>query len=160
MDQVGRDPELRTAWERYYLIGQALRHEAVNPAGRRVADAIGVALLSEPIPMRRRPSRTGSSPHLAPFGGAALAAAVAFLAVFAVPKLFQGPESEPPQSLVRQAAIAAPASGAAGRRWDLVRPDVASKLDLYLVNHQESAPATGVKGMLPYATLIGYEVAR
>jgi sigma-E factor negative regulatory protein RseA len=48
----------------------------------------------------------------------------------------------------------------AERRWHLDRPDLASKLDLFLVNHQEAAPAAGVKGMLPYATLVGYEGPR
>jgi sigma-E factor negative regulatory protein RseA len=160
LDQVGQSPELRATWERYHLIGQALRREAVNPAACRVADAVGAAVVSEPIPIRRRPSRPRTYSSLAPFGGAALAAAAAFLAIFAVPNLFQGPDDEPAESRGRQVAIWAPASGVAERRWDLVRPDVASKLDLFLVNHQESAPATGVKGMLPYATLVGYEVAR
>lgn len=157
LDQVGQDPELRSAWERYHLVGQSIRGEAFHPAARGVAGTLGETLESEPIPMRRQPRRIRAYTRLAPFGGAALAAAAAFLAVFAVPNLFRGPEGE---TAGRQAATWASATGVAERRWDLDRPDLASKLDLFLVNHQEAAPATGVKGMLPYATLVGYEGAR
>ena len=160
LDQAGQDPEFRSAWERYHLIGQAMRGEAVNPAARQVAESVGETLLTEPIPIRRRASRNRSHSRLAPFGGAALAAAAALLAVFAVPNLFQGPDAEPAKSLGQPVTSWATAGVAAERRWDLDRPDLANKLDLFLVNHLEAAPATGVKGMLPYATLVGYEAAR
>lgn len=159
LDQAGQDPELRSAWERYHLIGQAMRGEAVNPAAREVAQSVGETLLTEPIPIRRRASRYRFHSRLAPFGGAALAAAAAFLAVFAVPNLFQGPDAEPAKIVGRPVASGT-AAVATERRWNLDRPDLATKLDLFLVNHQEAAPATGVKGMLPYATLVGYEDAR
>ncbi|MGE5154719.1 MAG: sigma-E factor negative regulatory protein [Bdellovibrio bacteriovorus] len=159
VDQIADDPGLRCAWERYHLIGQALRGETVHPAARGIAESVGQALRSEPIPIRRRPRRSATYSRLAPFGGAALAAGAALLAVFAVPNLFQGPHSRVPD--VPDPPIAAAAQGGAvvERRWDLDRPDLASKLDLFLVNHQDAAPAAGVKGMLPYATLVGYEAA-
>jgi sigma-E factor negative regulatory protein RseA len=160
LDRIGRDQELRAAWERYHLIAHVVRGEAVHPDARGLANSIGEALRREPIRMPRRPSPTPMSTRLAPFGGAALAAAAAFLAVFAVPNLMQGPEAPTSKPLQRQAASSAPATGLVERRWDLDRPELASKLDLFLVNHQESAPAAGVKGMLPYATLVGYEAAR
>ena len=159
-DLIARDPDLRSAWERYHLIGQALRGERVEQGVRGVADAVRSALVSEPVPLRPRRGVVRRSSRLAPFAGAALAAGAAFLAVFAVPALFQGPE---PGNLApggdRLAALSAPLP-LQERRWSLNTPDLQSKLDLFLVNHQEAAPATGVKGMLPYATLIGYEAAR
>jgi len=158
--EIGRDPELRAAWERYHLIAHALRGEAVNPSARRLAEAVGNALNSDPVPLRRRPSPAPVASRLAPCGGAALAAAAAFLAVFAVPNLLQGPDPATSEGLDPQAATWTSASGVKESRWDLDRPDLASKLDVFLVNHQEAAPATGVKGMLPYATLVGYEPAR
>lgn len=160
LDQTGSDARFRAAWERYHLIGQALRGEAISPAVRPIAESVAQTLRSEPIQIRRRTGHSGPYSRLASFGGAALAAGAAFLAVFAVPNLFQGSDPQPVEPLAQQAANRAPAAGATERRWDLDRPEVASKLDLYLVNHQEAAPATGVKGMLPYATLVGYEVAR
>lgn len=160
LDRIGRDSELRNAWERYHLIARAMRGEAIDPAARGLATSVGEALLTEPIPIRHRPSRAGFLFRLAPFGGAALAAGAAFLAVFAVPSLVGGPERATSEALQTQVSTLSPAAGLAERRWDLDRPDLASKLDLFLVNHQEAAPAAGVKGMLPYATLVGYEGAR
>jgi sigma-E factor negative regulatory protein RseA len=160
LDRICMDSDLRATWERYHLIAQALRGEAIDPAARGLAASVGEALLAEPIPIRHRPSRAGLLLRLAPFGGAALAAGAAFLAVFAVPSLVGGPERATPVSLQPQVAALSPATGSAERRWHLDRPDLASKLDLFLVNHQEAAPAAGVKGMLPYATLVGYEGPR
>jgi sigma-E factor negative regulatory protein RseA len=159
LGRVGRDPELRGAWERYHLIAQALRGEAIDPAVRNLAAAIDAALHNEPIPVRQATKRPHRASRLAPFAGAALAAGAAFLAVFAVPNLLNGPEVEAPPP-PRYAATSTPSAGVAERRWDLDRPDLANKLDLFLANHQEAAPAAGVKGMLPYATLVGYESAR
>jgi sigma-E factor negative regulatory protein RseA len=160
LDRIGRDPELRATWERYHLIAQAVRGEPITPAARRLASSIGEALRHEPTPLRRVSGRRRHPSRLVPFAGAALAAGAAFLAVFAVPNLLQGPDTMTPQPLQRPVASATPAVGVAERRWQLDRPDLANKLDLFLVNHQEAAPAAGVKGMLPYATLVGYESAR
>ncbi len=157
-DLVGREPELRAAWERYHLIGQAVRGERVAREVRGVADAVRQALEDEPTVMVPRPARLGRATRFAPFAGAALAAGVAILAVLAVPILLEGPAPEgwrapataPYASLEQSPSL----------RWQLDRPDLADKLDLFLVNHQEAAPATGVKGMLPYATLVGYDIGR
>jgi len=97
-----------------------------------------------------------------------MAAAVVLLAVFAVPDFYQGPVSGPALR-AEVAGGAQPASSPADgdaeidhalRRWQTDRDELASKLDVFLVNHQETAPAAGVKGMLPYATLVGYERVR
>jgi sigma-E factor negative regulatory protein RseA len=157
-DLADADPELRAAWERWHLIGQALRGEPVDAAVRGIADAVRERIESEPVqlvlPRRRRGAR------LAPFTGAALAAGAAFLAVLSVPVLFHDADGTHPDSGAGSFAESAPSGAAEARRWHLNRPQLASKLDLYLVNHQEAAPATGVRGMLPYATLVGYEAPR
>ncbi len=157
---IAQDPEMRRTWERYHLIGQALRGERVDREVRSVADSVHSALAREPIPIRPwRPGR-GRSSRLAPFAGAALAAGAAFLAVFAVPTLFKGPDSSGLSPAAERLVQRSDAVRLAERRGGLNPPDLQTKLDLFLVNHQEAAPATGVKGMLPYATLIGYEAAR
>ena len=45
-------------------------------------------------------------------------------------------------------------------RWELADPGLESKLDRFLVNHQASSPANGIKGIFPYATVVGYEAGR
>ena len=161
---VERDRGLSATWERYHLIGQALRGERVQPDARGIAAAVREQLDGEPIVLIPRAAVSGPRVWRPPFAGAALAASAVLLAVFAVPSLYQGPESAPARSALPSALAAAgqrpPNLRYAARRWQTDRGDLANKLDLFLVNHQETAPATGVKGMLPYATLVGYETGR
>jgi sigma-E factor negative regulatory protein RseA len=45
-----------------------------------------------------------------------------------------------------------------GTRWkNLAQPTVESKLNRYLVNHGEYATQTGVRGVTPYVTFVGYD---
>lgn len=162
-DSVACDPALRATWERYHLIGQVLRGERVQPEFRGLAAAVHEQLRYEPSLARSPAAIVQSRVWRPPFAGAALAAAAAFLAVFAVPSLFQGPTPAflPPVGLVSASPPAIhPAPSPQVRRWQTDRDDLAHKLDLFLVSHQEAAPASGVKGMLPYATLVGYETRR
>ncbi|HYN76229.1 MAG TPA: sigma-E factor negative regulatory protein [Lamprocystis sp. (in: g-proteobacteria)] len=163
---VERDPALAAAWERYHLIGQVVRGGRVQPDARGIAAAVREQLRAQPRLLVPRAAVIPPRVWRPPFAGAALAAAAVLLAVFAVPSLYQGPDPV--------AALALPAASPLGtasgprredapntaRRWQTDRSDLAGKLDLFLVNHQEAAPATGVKGMLPYATLVGYETGR
>ena len=50
--------------------------------------------------------------------------------------------------------------GGSGQRWHLDQPGVTHQLDRLLVNHQEYAPATGINGVSPYATLVSYVAGR
>jgi sigma-E factor negative regulatory protein RseA len=166
---VGQDPGLRATWERYHLIGQILRGERVQAEVRGVAAAVRDRLRSEPtLVMPRAVVGFRSRLWHSPLAGAAMAAGVVLLAVFAVPDFYQGRISGP--ALRGEVTGGAqPASAAAAgdaefdhalRRWHTDRDELASKLDVFLVNHQETVPAAGVKGMLPYATLVGYGRAR
>jgi sigma-E factor negative regulatory protein RseA len=47
-----------------------------------------------------------------------------------------------------------------GTRWGVKTPEIESKLNDYLVNHQEYAPTAGMKGMLPYASFVSYDAGR
>jgi len=159
-DLVEQDPELRATWERYHLIGQALRGEPIAPEARQVAAAVRAALAAEPalmIPRTRKIPRVAS---VAPFAGAALAAGAAFLAVFVVPGLLPSPASDRLALGGQRAVALAPTAYPVERRWDIDRAEVANKLDVFLLTHQEAAPATGVRGMLPYGTLVGYAPGR
>jgi len=166
---IGQDPVLRATWERYHLIGQVLRGERVQVATRGVAATVGERLRSEPtLVMPGAVVGVRSRIWHSPLAGAAMAAAVVLLAVFAVPGVNQGPMSGP--ALRADVAGGAPPEPAVAvgdaeidhalRRWHTDRDALASKLDVFLVNHQETAPAAGVRGLLPYATLVGYERVR
>ena len=44
--------------------------------------------------------------------------------------------------------------------WILRLQEVDSKLNSFLVNHQEYAPASGMKGMMPHVTFASYDSRR
>jgi sigma-E factor negative regulatory protein RseA len=188
IDALEQDPELRALWDRYHLIGGALRREGAALAWRGIAGQTRARIAAEPTVLapanlrHRRPSR------VAPFAGVALAASAAFLAVFAVPALFQpeaispapeiaqtqpqpshpAVEAQPvptqsdraPAAQVARVSVADRFAPSPAQRWHIDQPGVVSHLDRLLVSHQESAPDTGINRMLPYATLVSYGTGR
>lgn len=161
LDAISRDPVLRDLWDRYHLVGEALRGEPISLEVNRVADRVRerlaqeATLLTLPVaPVRPRWSR--------PLGGLALAASVALVAILAGRAWYQeqtGPGTPmlageaPSPRLYGEAAAAAP-------YWSLKRPEVESKLNRLLVNHQEYAISPGMTRMAPYATFVSHDVQR
>jgi sigma-E factor negative regulatory protein RseA len=172
LDAVERDPELRALWERYHLIGSTLRREGAALTFRDVAAGVRARVAAEPRILVPAAARRSQPSRLASFGGVALAASVAFLAVFAVPSLFETVSTSGTGPATAKTAAPAPIPGSRaavserfrvsrpGQRWHVDQPGVENKLDRLLVSHQEYAPTTGINGMLPYATLVGYESGR
>jgi sigma-E factor negative regulatory protein RseA len=158
LDAMTADPELRERWERYTLIGQAMRGEAIEPTARVLANQVRAALATEPTilcphRLERAPRRwTGRYTSLA------LAASILLVAVLATPIFMDDPVG--PSAVGPVAARLIERQTMPLQRWHLEHPELASKLDRYLVTHQATAPATGTKGLLPYAMLVGYEPGR
>ena len=45
-----------------------------------------------------------------------------------------------------------------GTRWKLLKkPKVESRLNAYLLNHQDLSPSGNIKGIMPYATFVSYD---
>ncbi len=182
--------DLKAAWERYSLIGSALRGEALRPEYRQIAARVSEELAAGPIPLSAsRPAHRQPRPRAAEtsrsrrghYLGVALAASAAFLAVYALPPLFTASNpvptspalaqvtppisspvavsvSPPPSS--RLVSLSPSRTSEVSPRWHLAAPELESKLDQFLVNHQASSPANGIKGIFPYATVVGYEAGR
>jgi sigma-E factor negative regulatory protein RseA len=151
---------LKAVWERYHLIGAAMRSEPVRKEYCTIAALVSERVAAEPVPLRTASTRRRKASRLGPFVSAALAAVVAFFAVFAVPQLFS-PNSQSPDDQL--AALSPPEQflvSSPAHRWDVDEPALESKLDRFLVNHQEQSPASEMKGFLPYATVVGYEARR
>ena len=176
VDALYGSPELRCAWARFHLIGDAVRKVGPVPGAGSIAGSVNAALAAEPVvPFRARPRR----PWLAPLPGLAFAAAIAAVAVLVVSGLDDGGARPPPVAgavpggvaaagappAVPDPAVPAPAvprpasagSEAARRRWSGA-PDAEARLNVYLVNHNESA-GDGVRGVLPYVRIVGYQPA-
>lgn len=159
---LASNPELKAAWERYHLIGQVLRGEGVRPEYRQIAARVRQHIAAEPAMPASAPARRRHRARFGPFIGAAIAAAVAFLAIFAVPQLF---DPGLPRVGPAIAVNPAPPTGqfaldSQDRRWHLSEPALEHKLDRLLVNHQAYSPASGIKGFFPYATVVSYESGR
>lgn len=159
---LASNPEMRAAWERYHLIAGALRGDRVRPEFRAIGPRVMGQLETEPDLVRGRgqakqaPARSGS------FVGIGLAAAAAFFAVLVLPQLI-GDEEAPPGTPAPLAVAAPPAQFAIDgprQRWHVEKPELAHKLDRFLVNHQARSPANGIKGFIPFATVVGYELGR
>lgn len=153
---------LQASWERFHLIGSAIRSEPLREEYRQIASLVSARIADEPLPLAPTAARRRRASRLGPFAGAALAASAAFFAVFAVPQLFDpqpgtaAPSGTPvASSAPRQFRLPNPT-----QRWHLDEPALENKLDRFLVNHQAQSPASGMKGFLPYATLVGYETRR
>jgi len=140
-------------------------------------------------PRTREPGHPAQHPPAASkrgtYAGIALAASAAFLAVYALPPLFSPSQpSQPGPSLAQMQAPTAPSAVLAppvagsllalprtvqllpasangySPRWHAAEPKLEPKLDRFLINHQASSPVSGIKGLLPYATVVGYESGR
>lgn len=171
LNELAGNARLRATWERYHLIGHAIRGEPCALAHRTIAERVRQALADEPSRLNRHRGgrwreRWRQVPGPGRFGflavarspiGLAFAAGLVGLVAIATPALLREatyrPNGESP--LASRASVEQ-----RGGRWHLERPELAGKLDRLLLTHQETVPATGAKGMLHYANFVGYENAR
>jgi len=175
VDALYQDPALRRTWERFHLVGDAMRGVGPVPGADAIAREVGVALAGESVVRlkpRARPSR------LRPLVGAAIAAAIAGIAVLGLHRLDRG-DARPPQ--IAETSPLDTAAAAPGRttpdhsgvhvvseiaqsagtevsrlQWSGVAPDAEARLNAYLVNHNEYA-GHGVHGVLTYVRIVGYQ---
>ncbi len=174
--QLSQQPELRQKWERYHMIGDVMRGEALNPHANSISERVKKQIELEPaiisIPKKDRFWKSNWAKSAA---GAALAASVASVVVLnapgfiglnetAQPNIAANIPNKPVQPIVTVANInnVVPATARyqtiPGTRWkNLKEPSLENRLNGYLVNHSEfAAPGTGIR-VMPYATFVGYD---
>ncbi len=155
LSRLAEDGALKHRFERYHLIGEALRGDLPEAVPKGLADRVREVLSQEPTvcaPPAREPGspprETGAvASRLRPLVGLALAAA--FAAVTFV--VLNAPDEVGPPVTVATAPVTSPARLATAQRVD-------ARLNAYLVGHYEHAPSGGFTGVLPYATLVSHEV--
>ncbi|MCW8944214.1 MAG: sigma-E factor negative regulatory protein, partial [Sedimenticola sp.] len=168
LDSLQADDELRKKWDRYHLIGDAMRGEAVRLSAESIADRVRNQIdrdhltipHDQPIPIksgvnfRSRWFRTA--------GGAMLAASVAAITVMAFPQLTGTPSDSGPQLVVENTPpqTQAPYLIQSSSRWkNLSEPKVESKLNRYLIDHNEYVAPGGI-GVIPYTSFVSYDTDR
>ena len=175
VDALYEDPELRRTWERFHLIGDAMRGVGPVRGADAIARNVGASLAGESV-VRLKPRARRSRLH--PLAGLAIAAAIAGIAVLGLHRL-DGGGVQPPQiadasrseSAAAVSALAAPGRSeahvasvaerparteASRLQWSGVAPDAEARLNAYLVSHNEYA-GDGVRGVLPYVRIVGYQ---
>lgn len=181
VDSLVADPELRAQWARHHTIGEAMRGNHVVGADG-LAARVRQSLDLEPVTLKP-PRIRHRAPRIRQL--AALAASLAVLAVVVTLGLDGQREEGAGQGVVsgsgdgRLASSEAVADAAGGDgplavtyapsqaltadsvaltrlTWNDPRPQVEQRLNGYLLNHNEYL-ATGVRGMLPYARVVGYD---
>ena len=179
IDMLIDNDTLKTRWSRYHMVRDVLRHKVYPDAGDALSARLQSCLEDEPLhfsPHSRAAPRWRGM--MKPLAGVALAASVAAVAVIAVRSgapVPGGAESDigspriasidrlPAERLSSAAMpVAHPAGGdtpAGGFRrlqWSNSEPDVANRLNGYLVNHSEYQSGA-MKGIHPYARIVGYD---
>jgi sigma-E factor negative regulatory protein RseA len=163
--------ELTACWERYHLIGRAMRAEPIDTQAReiagRVRGALGANVLHMPA-RTRYPSRAPIHTRLFAPLATALAAGVALLAVVIGPT---GPfdlgspvsaDKAPVTAMLPFGSVGSGSDAAVTRavsdvRWQQADPIVRAKLDSLVVSHQERLSEEGLPGFVSYAAVVGYE---
>ena len=164
VDCLTQSDDLCECWDRYHVIGDVIRGEAIRGDYQGVAARVKEHLRDEPtvlVPRHRDAHRF--KPHwLKSAAGTALAASVAVVALLTAPQLMNESPSQPPlkTTTAKHSSPQQLYAAQSGTHWNLSKPDVESKLNAYLVNHQEYATSHHVKGMLPYVTFVSYDAGR
>ncbi|MDX1513134.1 MAG: sigma-E factor negative regulatory protein [Gammaproteobacteria bacterium] len=170
LDDVLVDDSLSRRWITYHLIGDVIRQNAGARAEDGPAPANAAGRGSVSVIRSRRTAVLG------PIGGLALAASVALVAILGIYTLSGGergavvqtaavgagaaqvPKSGPRERTVARTQVRTPAQLAELARltWKDAAPGVATRLNGYLVTHNEYL-ANGMRGMHPYARIVAYD---
>lgn len=153
LPRMQRDGELRDAWERYHLVGEAMRRALPRNADPELAARVATVIEQDeqdlhPVFASRM------FQQLRPVAGLAVAASVAMLAVFTL----QGPSDVGPSEVVPIAGNPpATVPLIAPRRVDfsgVASPELQDQLRSYLLDHSEHASTAKLRGgVMPYVQI-------
>ena len=150
--ELDNDAALRSRWQRYHLIRDALTHHLPEQGVPDISTRVAVALQDEPTvlaPVRRRISQK----IMKQAAGLAVAASVATIAVMSVQTSQVAENDNGTTSIARIEQPRLNASAIAQVR--LRNQAIQSKLSGYLVNHNEYSVSARMQGMMPYMRIVG-----
>ncbi|MGH8536273.1 MAG: sigma-E factor negative regulatory protein [Gammaproteobacteria bacterium] len=150
--EMRTDPELRSAWSHYHLVGDALCQRLPDTACPDISGRVSLALEHEPacLPMRRR-----LQSRWKPAAGLAMAAALAGVGFFSLNRN-QLPEQVVPQASTIGSAEFHPLP-IATVKWNGQPVDASSRLSAYIVNHQQFNSSPQTQGLTPYFRVVTHE---
>lgn len=145
------DPALRAAWGRYHLARAVLRNELEVVLAPDATERLAETIRDLPGEPDGRPRHDTVKPALKLTGFLAVAASVAAVTLLGWQALHVPPQTSPtPPALAVKGGEGNPDAvrAAADRR------EVEAALNLYLVEHNEFAPTSGVSSMMPYVRVV------
>ena len=172
VDGLKRDKAGQMCWRHYHLISDALKNNLPDKLPVDFVNRISLALESEPL--LSTPPRRSYNTHnyLRPTIGFALAASVAAVAFIGLgwntqpgmeqmPTLASNSTTSVPTAPITTVSSTRPAisyTTVHGRQWDVEQPELASKLNDYLINHDQYSAIDGMhNSVLPQVRIVGYE---
>ncbi|MEJ2691576.1 MAG: sigma-E factor negative regulatory protein [Candidatus Thiodiazotropha sp.] len=150
----------RECWSHYHLIGDAMRREIGPLYSSGLAQSISQRLQDEPVVLAPGAVKRTNSSRRKTLTGLAVAASLTAVAVVLTPQMINPDGSESQPTLAAQPPTPNQTYFVTqnGTRWELLKkPAVESRLNAYLVNHQERSPSSNIKGIMPYATFVSYD---
>lgn len=161
--ELANEPEMAHVWERYHLIRAALREElgpvVITGLSERVGQLIGNPLAVAAVAPPRLRS-WGLAARWA--GGLAIAASLAAVAILSLQWLTpNGPVAGTAQlAIVSDVPTQGQFVPTSGVGWGAGRPEVAHRLNAYLVEHNEVMPTSDIKGVMTYGHMVGYNESK
>ena len=150
-----KDRDLKARWQRYHLIGDALKNNLPEIMDVEFAERIQKAIDAD-LPIKKPAKISPLSSWYKPLTGFALAASVASIAVFGLRASLVEDTGTIPKQLI-SAASSPPMVNINDGGFD---EEARLRLNNYLVNHSEYASLNGVRGVLPYVHMVGYQTNR
>ncbi len=149
LQEVGNDPVLRVAWERYHLIRAVLRKDIGIVMNSDLATRILSQIENDPAPRARPLGRLPMRHFTRLTAGLAIAASVAVVAVVSFKSTLL-PGSDPVSAVATAPAAAPPAAP----QTQLARTAPEDSLSALLVKHNEFSRPTNMNGMISYVRVV------
>ncbi|HEX7046933.1 MAG TPA: sigma-E factor negative regulatory protein [Gammaproteobacteria bacterium] len=156
--RMERDAELRDAWERYHLAGEAMRGGLARVHHHDFAAGVAAAIAEDTVPAKTTISGAAIQRALRPVAGFAVAASVAMLAVFTL----QMPQQDSSLGEVvpqgDSIPVAVPRMRAEAVDFSGVRSEaLQNQLRGYLLNHSEHTRSPRIRGVMPYVQIAAHD---
>lgn len=147
LQELAKNPESRAVWQRYHVIGAALRKDIDVVVSADLPARVLHRIENDPLPFARA-FRHMPMQHFAKLaGGLAIAASVTAVAVFSFKTTLLPDPS--------QVAVSAP-SVAVEAKTQVAKSEQDSSLNALLVKHNEFSPAASINGMMPYVRVVSH----
>lgn len=163
LDDLANNKKMKQAWQRYHLARDAIKGQLSDFPGLDVSAAVHESLKSEPVILTPLWKRMNPRFVMKQVAGLAVAAAVGTIAVLSVQ---QAQIATPGNNTIAQANTQPVKSQLASSTGQIRQVSfttrekldaaVESKLNGYLVNHNEFSNSVRVSGVMPYSRIVGY----